>query len=174
MNAHRSLLAVAVTALALSVAAIPAASDSLSYTDQHVIVKGEEKARNDRRPQKADKPLVQLGNVRIEVPALVSASPLSIVNLESRSASARARPKERSALFILNPARALSVTEEQRFRSLVADGQAEVWAPDDVHAYVGTLMKPFTSSGDSALHSWLPCDEGCENWLWIERRGVEQ
>ena len=174
MNARQNPLREAALAIALCVAALPAASDSLSYTDQHVIVKGKENAGNDRRPRKADKPIVQLGNVRIEVPALVSASRLAVMNLESPSTSSSPRPKERSVLFTLNPARVLSKNEELRFVSLVADEQAEVWAPADVHAYVGTLMKKLHSTNEPALHAWLPCDEGCENWLWIERRGVEQ
>lgn len=174
MHALRLSLAVLVIACGLSLPVATALSDSLGYTDQHVIVKGEKSDASDRRPLKADKPVVQLGNVRIEVPALVSASPIALMNSEPRAAKSLPRPNERSALFVLNSSRALSTTDEQRFRSLVADGLAEVWAPPDVHGYVGTLMNPSITSDEPALHSWLPCDEGCENWLWIERRGVQR
>jgi hypothetical protein len=150
--------------------ALPGYADSLSYTDQHVIMKDDEKARS-RRPERIEKPSIQLGNFKIEVPVLVSASPLAATSFSSEPTAPR--PKSRQTLLTLTHGRALSASDEARFKELVADGTAEVWAPTDVHPYVVALM-PSAHATESAVRSWLACDQGCENWVWVERGGSKQ
>jgi len=165
MNAKRSLQQAVLVLTTVSTAwASHTLADTLSYTDQHVIVKGEAAARRDR-PERVEAPSIQLGNFRIEVPTLAAATFIP------KPAAASTPPRQ--TLFRLITQRTLSSIDEARFRSLVSDGQAEVWAPADASTYVHSLRPP-TSTEEDGVHAWLSCEHGCENWVWIERRGVKQ
>jgi hypothetical protein len=165
MNAKRSLQQVVLVLATVSAAwASHTLADTLSFTDQHVIVKGEAAAKRDR-PERVEAPSIQLGNFRIEVPTLAAATFIP------KPAAATTPPRQ--MLFRLTAQRTLSSIDEARFRSLVSDGQAEVWAPADAGMYVRSLLPP-ASTGEDGIHAWLSCEQGCENWVWVERRGVKQ
>lgn len=159
-------------------------ADALTYTDQHVIVKDATNARRNR-PEKIEAPVIKLGNFTLQVPALAESTAVAIASSASSTAFQRAgaasvvapaksnTDRTRSALFVLATNRELSTVDEARLKELLVDGASEVWAPKDAHQYVSTLI-PHRDDNSTAVRAWVDCTSDCENWVWIERRGVMQ